>query len=145
MYTFAVYPMNAQWKFCPSTYLLTNKVERSSQHCLTVLSLVEIFEKKNCVVLSFADSQEYRIVASTNTCCYSENQIFHFLKSQIVTCRIGIKLFYLWRQKDSEDSDLTNIWCVCQVTFFQLIWTTFIFWPPMLLIEFNSIGNMGCH
>ena len=23
--------------------------------------------------------------------------------------------------------------------------TTFIFWHPMLLIEFNSISNMGCH
>ena len=40
---------------------------------------------------------------------------------------------------------LTNTWYVCQVTFFQLIRTTFIFWPPMLLIEFNSISNMGCH
>ena len=29
----------------------------------------------------------YRIVASTNTCYYSENQIFWFLKSWIVTCR----------------------------------------------------------
>ena len=30
---------------------------------------------------------DYRIVASTNTCYYSENQIFHFLKSGILTCR----------------------------------------------------------
>ena len=29
----------------------------------------------------------YRIVASTNTCYYSENQIFGFLKSRIVTWR----------------------------------------------------------
>ena len=29
----------------------------------------------------------YRIVASTNTCYYSENQIFCFLKSRILTCR----------------------------------------------------------
>ena len=28
---------------------------------------------------------------------------------------------------------------------FQLIQTTFIFWHPMLLIEFDSISNMGCH
>ena len=28
----------------------------------------------------------YSIVASTNTCYYSENQIFCFLKSRIVTC-----------------------------------------------------------
>ena len=27
----------------------------------------------------------------------------------------------------------------------QLIWTTFIFWPPMLLIKFISISNMECH
>ena len=40
----------------------------------------------------------YRIVASTNTCYYSENQIFDFLKSWILTCRIfffGTKLFCL--------------------------------------------------
>ena len=30
----------------------------------------------------------YRTVASTNTCYYSENQIFCFLKSWILTCRI---------------------------------------------------------
>ena len=30
----------------------------------------------------------YRIVASTNTCYYSENQIFCFLKSRILTIRI---------------------------------------------------------
>ena len=29
----------------------------------------------------------YRIVTSTNTCYYSENQIFYFLKSRILTCR----------------------------------------------------------
>jgi hypothetical protein len=43
---------------------------------------------------------KYSIVASTNTCYYSENHIFCFLKSWILTCRIfflGIKLFYLWR------------------------------------------------
>ena len=32
--------------------------------------------------------QTYRIVACTNTCYYSENQIFCFLKSRILTCRI---------------------------------------------------------
>ena len=43
---------------------------------------------------------QYRIVASRSTCYYSENQIFYFLKSRILTCRIyflGTKLFYLWR------------------------------------------------
>ena len=30
---------------------------------------------------------KYRIVASTNMCCYSENEIFWILKSWIVTCR----------------------------------------------------------
>ena len=35
--------------------------------------------------------------------------------------------------------------CLSSNFFFQLIRTTFIFWPPMLLIEFNSISNMGCH
>ena len=58
---------------------------------------------------------------------------------------LGIKLFYLRRQRDSEDSDLTKVRCVCQVTFFQLIRKIFIFWTPMLLIESNSISNMGCH
>ena len=40
----------------------------------------------------------YRIVASRSTCYSSENQIFDFLKSRILTCRIfllGTKLFYL--------------------------------------------------
>ena len=40
----------------------------------------------------------YRIVASRNTCYYSENQIFCFLKSWILTCLIfflGTKLFCL--------------------------------------------------
>ena len=37
---------------------------------------------------------KYSIVASTNTCYYSENHIFCFLKSRILTCRI---FFYLWR------------------------------------------------
>ena len=35
--------------------------------------------------------------------------------------------------------------CLSSNFFFQLIRTTFIFWPPMLLIEFNSISNMGCY
>ena len=35
----------------------------------------------------FKFQPNYRIVASTNTCYYSENQIFWFLKSWIVTCR----------------------------------------------------------
>ena len=42
----------------------------------------------------------YRIVASRSTCYYSENQIFCFLKSQILTLCIfllGIEFFYLWR------------------------------------------------
>ena len=41
----------------------------------------------------------YRIVASRSTC--SENQIFHFLKSRILTCLIfflGTKLFCLWSE-----------------------------------------------
>ena len=41
---------------------------------------------------------EYCIVVSTNSCYYSEKQIFCFLKSRILTCCIfflGIKLFYL--------------------------------------------------
>ena len=40
----------------------------------------------------------YRIVASTNTCYYWENQIFWSSKSRIVTCRrffLGTKLFCL--------------------------------------------------
>ena len=47
----------------------------------------------------------YGIVASTNMCYYSENQIFWFLKSRIVTCRkffLGTKLFCLlskWAEK----------------------------------------------
>ena len=41
------------------------------------------------------------IVASTNRCYYSENQIFCFSKSQIVTCRffLGKKLFYSLQKK----------------------------------------------
>ena len=42
------------------------------------------------------DSFDYRIVASTNTCYYSENEIFLSLKSRIVTWRnffLGKNLF----------------------------------------------------
>ena len=48
--------------------------------------------------LRMSEICKYRIVASTNTCYYSENQIFHFLKSRILTCQnffLGIKLFCL--------------------------------------------------
>ena len=31
--------------------------------------------------------KRYRIVASTNTCYYSKNQMFYFLKSRILACR----------------------------------------------------------
>ena len=52
--------------------------------------------------LHFFKVNKYRIVVSNNTCYYSENQIFCFLKSQILT-----SLRYY--------SYLTNTWCVCQV------------------------------
>ena len=35
----------------------------------------------------FLDMITYSIVASTNTCYYSENKIFCFLKSRILTCQ----------------------------------------------------------
>ena len=80
-----------------------------------------IFILYKCVVI-------YRIVASTNTCYYSENQIFCFLKSRIVTCQffLGKNLFL----------------CVVRTLRYR---TTFIFWRPMLLIELVSINNMGRH
>ena len=76
----------------------------------------------------------------------SDFLIFKFSNSNMPQIFLGTKLFCLlseWAKKRY----LTNAWCVCQVHifFFQLIRTTFIFWPHMLLIEFNSISNMGCH
>ena len=72
--------------------------------------------------LNSINSLNYHIVASRNTCYYLENRfLFCFLKSRILACRIiflGIKLF-LFVKIEREDSDLTNLWCVCQVTFFS--------------------------
>ena len=61
---------------------------------------------------------KYRIVASTNTCYYSENQIFHFLKSRIVTCQI----FFLEKNfLICEDRKILKIvtWQTYEVTFFS--------------------------
>ena len=76
---------------------------------------------------------KYRKVASRSTCYYSENQIFWFSKSRIVTCRkffLGTKLFCLL----SEWAEKKDTWQTHDVfvkyLFFQLIRTTFIFWPP---------------
>jgi len=90
--------------------------------------------------LSFFDFQfptEYRIVASTNTCYYSENQIFWFLKSRIVTCRN----FFL----GTKPICLLSKWAEKKDTWQTHDRTTFNFWHPMLLIELVSISNMGCH
>ena len=122
-------------------------------------ALLSSFKIKNCthkeqyVSIHFATfySQShfiYRIVASRSTCYYSENQIFLFLKSRIVTCRkffLGTKLFCLLSKWAEKKGTWQTHDVFVKYLFFQLIRTTFIFWPPMLLIEFNSISNMGCH
>ena len=70
----------------------------------------------------FVSISSHRIVASTNTCYYSENKIFWFLKSRIVTCRKFIfrnKIFLFVVRMKLKKRYLTNAWCVCQVSFFS--------------------------
>ena len=70
------------------------------------------FLKKTCII-KFA----YCIVASTNTCYYSENQIICFLMSWILTCRFFRKKPFLFVIRFLRYSGyLTNTWCVCQVS-----------------------------
>ena len=73
----------------------------------------------------------YSIVASTNTCYYSENQIFCFLKSRIVTCRffLGEKLFCLLL----DLLDIPTTWQkhdVCQVAGISKRFDNFYFLTP---------------
>ena len=82
----------------------------------------------------------YRIVASTNTCYYSENQNFCIFKSRILTYRF----FFLWKKTFlfviitlRYSGYLTNIWCVWARISKRL--DNFYFLTPMSLIEFVSI------
>ena len=62
-------------------------------------------------------TNRYRIVASTNTCYYSEKQFFCFSKSRIVTCQFFFrkKTFLLDIGSLRYPSYLTNTSCVYQV------------------------------
>ena len=72
-------------------------------------------------IRNFSDLN-YHIVASTNTCYCSENQIFCFLKSQIVTCQffcLGKYFFYA-----------VKTLCVCQVAGISKRLDNFYFLTP---------------
>ena len=88
---------------------------------LSYRALTKTAQLENCkVCISLVWWNTYRIVASTNTCYYSGNQIFWFLKSRIVTCRkffLGTKLFWLlseWAEKKVLDKRM-----MCLSSFFS--------------------------
>ena len=88
---------------------------------LSYRALTKTAQLENCkVCISLVWWNTYRIVASTNTCYYSGNQIFWFLKSRIVTCHkmqffLGKKTFLFFVKMSWEKRYLTNTLCVCQV------------------------------
>ena len=76
-------------EYSPVAYCKEQSLFRESK------SLLKIWDK---LILIFHTHTKriYHIFMSTNMCNYSENEIFWFLKSQIVTCRnflLGKKLF----------------------------------------------------
>ena len=91
-----------------------------------------------CKVLSESQKTTYRIVASRSTCYYSDNQIFWFLKSRMVTCpksffRDKTFLFVVRMSWKKDTWQLHDVFV--KYLFFQLIRTFFIFWPSMLLFD----------
>ena len=98
-------------EYSPVAYCKEQSLFRESK------SLLKIWDK---LILIFHTHTKriYHIVMSTNMCNYSENEIFWFSKSQIVTCRnflLGKKLFYLLFKWAEKKRYLTETWCVCQV------------------------------
>ena len=74
-----------------------------------------------------------KIVSSRSMCYYSENQIFCFLKSWILTCRIfflGTKLFCLRRYKSEKKVLDKRVMCLSSYFFFSSFGQLLFFDPP---------------
>ena len=99
-------------EYSPVAYCKEQSLFRESK------SLLKIWDK---LILIFHTHTKriYHIVMSTNMCNYSENEIFWFLKSQIVTwCNFFFRkktFFCLLSKCAGKKRYLTNPWLVCQV------------------------------